>query len=57
MTGESILVVEDEAFVALQLRELLEKNGYRVSGTRHTGKTPLRSWRKIPPISSAWISG
>ena len=42
MTGESILVVEDQGFIALQIRELLEKNGYRVSGTRHTGRTPLQ---------------
>ena len=35
MTGESILIVEDEGVIALRLKELLEKNGYRVF--RHHG--------------------
>ena len=31
MTGESILVVEDNGVIAIQIGELLEKNGYHIS--------------------------
>ncbi len=31
MTGETILVVEDDGLIALYLTELMEKTGYHVS--------------------------
>ncbi len=49
MTGESILVVEDEGVIALQVRELLEKNGYRVSGTTAYGEDAVAMAEKNPP--------
>ena len=49
MAGESILIVEDEGFIALQIRELLEKNGYRVSGTLAYGEEAIAMVEKNPP--------
>ena len=49
MTGESILVVEDEGIIALQLTELLEKNGYLVTGTMAYGEDAVKMAKKNPP--------
>ena len=49
MTGESILIVEDDGVIALQIRELLEKNGYRVSGTPAYGEEAIAMVEKDPP--------
>jgi two-component system, response regulator PdtaR len=48
MTGETILVVEDEGLIALQLTEMLEKAGYRITGTAFSGETALRKLRESP---------
>ncbi len=48
MTGESILVVEDEGLIALHVTELLEKAGYRVIGPVSSGETALRVLRESP---------
>ena len=37
MTGETILVVEDDGLIALYLTELLEKTGYRVGSVFFRG--------------------
>ena len=49
MSGESILVVEDDAIVALHLSELLERRKYRVSGTAAYGEDALEMAKKDPP--------
>jgi PAS domain S-box-containing protein len=49
MTGESILIVEDEGIIALKLKELLEANGYRVSGTTAYGEEAVTMAEKDPP--------
>jgi len=49
MTGESILLVEDEGIIVLQLKELLEQNGYRVSGTTAYGEDAVVIAEKDPP--------
>ena len=49
MTGESILVVEDNGIIALQIGELLEKNGYRVSGTTAYGEEAVELAKKNFP--------
>ncbi|MFZ1127882.1 response regulator [Methanoregula sp.] len=49
MTGESILVVEDNGIIALQIGELLEKNGYRVSGTTAYGEEAVELAKKNLP--------
>jgi PAS domain S-box-containing protein len=49
MSGESILVVEDDGVAALHLRELLEKRKYRVSGTAAYGEDALKMADKDPP--------
>ncbi len=49
MSGESILVVEDNGVIALQIGELLEKNGYRISGTTAYGEDAVEMAEKEPP--------
>jgi CheY-like chemotaxis protein len=48
MTGETILVVEDEGLIALHLTELLEKAGYRVGGPAYSGEMVLRDLASSP---------
>ena len=49
MAGESILVVEDNGIIALQIAELLEKNGYRIAGTTAFGEEAVAMATKDPP--------
>ena len=49
MTGESILIVEDEGVIAFKLKELLEKNGYRISGTTAYGEDAVMMAKENPP--------
>ena len=49
MTGESILVVEDDGIIALRIRDLLEKSEYRVSGTVAYGEDAVALAEKDPP--------
>ena len=48
MSGETILVVEDEGLIALHLTELLEKAGYRVGAPAYSGEMVLRDFEKSP---------
>ena len=41
MTQASILVVEDESIVALEIKSRLEKNGYAVCAVAHDGETAV----------------
>ena len=47
MTGETILVVEDDGLIALYLTELMEKKGYRV-GAAFSGEMVLQSLKESP---------
>jgi two-component system, response regulator PdtaR len=49
MTGESILIVEDEGLIALHMTEMLEKAGYRVTGPASSGEMVLSKFL-IPPM-------
>jgi CheY-like chemotaxis protein len=49
MTGESILVVEDEGLFALHLTELLEKAGYRIIGPVYSGEKAVQKAGE-PPV-------
>jgi CheY-like chemotaxis protein len=49
MTGESILIVEDEGIIALQLTELLENHGYRIAGSVASGEDAVSVAKKDPP--------
>ena len=49
MTGESILIVEDDGVIALKLKELLENNGYRISGTTAYGEDAVMMATENPP--------
>lgn len=42
MTGETILIVEDDGLIALYLTELMEKAGYQVIGAASSGETVLQ---------------
>ncbi|MDR3415559.1 MAG: PAS domain S-box protein [Nevskia sp.] len=49
MANQSILIVEDEAVIALDLREKLEELGYTVVGQADTGEKALRLAREKKP--------
>jgi len=48
MSGETILVVEDEGLIALHMTEVLEKAGYRVSDPAYSGEMALRALETSP---------
>jgi two-component system, response regulator PdtaR len=48
MTGETILVVEDEGLIALHMTEMLEKAGYRITGPAYSGEMALREFMNPP---------
>jgi len=48
MTGQTILVVEDEGLIAMHLTELLEKAGYRVTDPVYSGEMALRALEMSP---------
>ena len=48
MTGETILIVEDEGLIALHLTELLENAGYRVASPACSGEMVLRDIASAP---------
>ena len=48
MTGETILVVEDDGLIALYLTELMEKAVYRIVGTVSAGEMALRMLEDSP---------
>ena len=48
MTGETILVVEDEGLIALHMTEVLEKEGYKVTGPAYSGEMVLRALETAP---------
>jgi len=48
MTGETILIVEDEGLIALHLTELLEKERYRVTGPTYSGEMVLKDLDTSP---------
>jgi DNA-binding response OmpR family regulator len=49
MTGEAVLIVEDEGIIALHLTELLEKAGYKIIGPEYSGETVVRMIETSPP--------
>lgn len=49
MTGETILIVEDEGLIALHLTEMLENAGYRIAGPASSGDSALSVLEKSPP--------
>ena len=49
MSGEAIFVVVDEGCVALQIKELLEKHGYHVTGVMAYGEEAIAMVEKNPP--------
>lgn len=48
MSGESVLIVEDEGLIALHISETLEREGYRISGLAYAGEMVLRDFGKSP---------
>jgi two-component system, response regulator PdtaR len=48
MTVETIMVVEDEGLIALHLTEMLEKSGYRITGTCASGERALKAIEQFP---------
>lgn len=48
MTGEAVLVVEDDGLIAFHLKEVLEKAGYRVIGLAYSGEMVLKALEEDP---------
>ena len=48
MTGETVLVVEDEGLIALHLIKLLENAGYRVIDPAYSGEMAIRILETSP---------
>ena len=48
MTGETIMVVEDDGLIALHLMEILEHAGYRVLEPVYSGERVIRLLEKSP---------
>jgi CheY-like chemotaxis protein len=48
VTGKTILIVEDDGLIALNLAETLEKSGYLVTGPAHSGEMVLGMLEKSP---------
>jgi len=46
---ESVLIVEDMALVALDIRKTLEHHGYTVTAVAHSGEDAVASVRAVPP--------
>ena len=45
----SILIVEDEISVSMELEEMLTENGYRVPGVADSGEEAIAMARKLGP--------
>ncbi len=48
MTGEIVLIVEDEGLITLHLTEILENVGYRVVDPAYSGEMALKAFQKSP---------
>ena len=48
MSGETVLVVEDEGLIALHLTELLEKAGFHVVDPVSSGEMDVPDARTVP---------
>jgi CheY-like chemotaxis protein len=48
MSGESVLIVEDEGLIAPHISETLEREGFRISGLAYAGEMVLRDFGKSP---------
>jgi PAS domain S-box-containing protein len=49
MPGERIFIVEDEALVALELQQTLEKFGYEIAGVTGNGKAAIKKIVELRP--------
>jgi len=45
----SVLIVDDAAFIRLQLKQILEKNGFHVIGEAENGKIALNKIQELKP--------
>jgi CheY-like chemotaxis protein len=48
MTGEAVLIVEDEGLLTLHLTEMLEQSGYQVREPANSGEMALEALEKCP---------
>jgi two-component system chemotaxis response regulator CheY len=45
----SVLIVDDAAFIRMQLKQILEKNGFNVVGEAENGKVALKKIQELSP--------
>ncbi len=45
----SVLIVDDAAFIRMQLKQILEKNGFHVVGEAENGRIALRKIQELNP--------
>lgn len=46
---KNILIVDDAAFMRMMLRDILEKNGFKVIGEARNGAEALEKYRELQP--------
>ena len=47
--GNSILIVDDAAFMRMMIRDVLTKSGFEVVGEAENGKTALERYKELSP--------
>jgi len=47
--AQSVLIVDDAVFMRLMIREILEKNGYRVVGEAENGIKAIEAYKELEP--------
>ncbi len=45
----SVLIVDDAAFIRMQLKQILEKNGFHVAGEAENGRIALKKIQELNP--------
>jgi|SRR5690625_899903 len=47
--GQSVLIVDDAAFMRMMIKDILEKNGYTVAGEAENGIVAVEKYKELNP--------
>lgn len=47
--SESVLIVDDAAFMRMMIKDILTKNGYHVTGEAENGEEAVQQYKKLTP--------